>query len=341
MRAIFKVICLVVIIMGLGSCEFDHLHYETNRLALVRIEIDWSETHVTPNGVSAYVFDDSGNKYCDMVLSSNPNRVDLTLAAGDYTVVLHHNSISELSNVGLSGSTTLNTFCISANENASEPTFTVEGDAQKYITEPGDVTSCTLRGIHVDNDDLQYHYYKPDLEDYEQEVNYTYYATPRHVVHIARVIAHIDGLEYAAGAPVAILRGMSGGYNFGLESTTEEDVMEQFYVNTRVTRVDEEGPTEIYVDYNTFGMHTIDSANQVYYLDIRFELLDGTYKYYHEDVSDNIRTEQTETQNLHIIELELEALPETEGGGTGGDDDEGAFDPSLDEWKDVEIVVPL
>lgn len=195
----------------------------------------------------------------------------------------------------------------------------------------------------VEAADIEYHYYKPDVSEYEQEVTYRFDATPLHIVHLSRIIAYIDGLEYAAGAPTAILRGMSGGYNFYTESTTDGDVMEEFSVNTKVSKSDDDDDSydTIYVDYNTFGMHENDPEDQLYYMDIRFTLVDGSYVDYHIDITDDIRTETTETQNVYIVEMELEALPETEGTYTFDEDSDGSFDPSLDEWVDIEVNLQM
>ncbi len=337
---IFKYIFLVIASI-FSSCDFDHLHYETSLLALVRIDIDWTQTHLSPNGVSAYVYDSNGALYSEQ-LSSDPDVVYLKLPKGSYTVVLHNNSMSELRGVKLRDMKSLESATIYATKKKDKPSFDVEGDEMLFINEPDDVASCTLRDIEVSASDVKYHYYKPDISDYEQQVTHTYKATPLHIVHLSKIIAHIKGLEYAIGAPKAILRGMSGGYNFGVETTTDGGVMEEFSVNTRVSKVDDNGKETIYVDYNTFGMHANDAENKRYYLDIRFWLVDGSYKDYHIDVTNGIRTETTRTQNVHIIELELEALPEVEGGEDPDEEyEDGTFEPSVDDWVDVEVDLPM
>lgn len=324
------------------SCSFDHLYYETSLLALVRIDVDWDSSHVSPNGVSAYIYDSNGDLYSSE-LSSDPNTVYLKLPADNYTIVLHNNSISELSNVELRDMSRLESASIYAIERTDEPSFDVVGDEMLFVYEPDDVVSCTLRDINISDSDIQYHYYKPNLSDYEQECYYIYDAMPLHIVHMSRVIAYISGLEYASGAPTAILRGMSGGYQFDAETTTDGDVMEEFSVNTRVSKSDDSEVSTIYVDYNTFGMHETDPEDQLYYLDIMFNLIDGSYEDYHIDVTDDIRTETTETQNIHIVEVELEPLPEVEDltDDDDSDSDDGIFSPTLDDWKDVVITLPM
>ncbi len=343
MNRIFRYIMLAVVgLLGFISCDFDHLHYETNLAVLVRIDVDWEYSQAAPNGVSAYVYDSNGDFYTEE-LSSNPDTIYLKLPAGSYSVVLHNNSISEIGGVELKNMSSLETAAIYATCRSDEPSFDVVGDDMLFVDEPDDVISCTLRDIEISASDIEYHYYKPNISDYEQECNHIFSATPEHIVHMSRIIAHVDGLEYASGTPTAILRGMSGGYYFGLETTTEGDVMEEFKVNTRVTKTDSEDDDTIYVDYNTFGMHETDPEDQHYYLDIRFTLIDGSYKDYHIDITDDIRTEISELQNLHIVEVVLESLPEVSGGVIPESDDgvDGSYEPSLDQWIDVEVSLQM
>ncbi len=341
MRMTVKYILLLLVGLLLSSCDFDHLYYETSRMALVRIDVDWESSHITPNGVSAYIYDSSGDLYSEQ-LSNNPNVIFLKLPAGCYTIVLHNNSISELSGVELRNMSRLESASIYATERSDQPSFDVVGDEMLFVNEPDDVVSCTLRDIEITASDVEYHYYKPNVSEYEQEATHIYTASPLHIVHLSRVIAHISGLQYAQGAPKAILRGMSGGYMFDAQHTCDGDVMEEFSVNTRVSKADDSDEDTIYVDYNTFGMHVTDPEEQRYYLDIRFWLIDGSYKDYHIDITDDIRTETSMTQNTHIIEVALESLPEVEGDSNPDEESGGGeFDPSTDDWIDVEVTLPM
>ncbi len=377
MRSIIQYTLSALILLSTLSCKMDHLYYETSRYALIHIEIDWeTRSHVSPNGVSAYVFDSDGNSYGDPTLSSDPDNIYLKLPQGRYTVVVHNNSISELGGVHLVGADRLETFSIHANESTYDPEFETL-DEEIFVDQPDDVVSYTLRDIYIDQDDIEYNYYKPDLADYEQEVAHSYLIEPDHIVHVSRIIAYLDGVEYSSSkSPMSVLHGMSGGYYFDAECTSEEDVMEQFEVNivssassfsttkasTRVNGVvdildpdDPDGYSSeeledmgmVYVDCNTFGMHITDAEDQHYYLYIRFYLYDGTYTDYQVDITNYIATEDTGSNDLYTVELILTPLPDgdgEEGDGTWGieyDGDEGSsdgvFEPSLDEWVDVGV----
>ena len=47
-------------VLALSSCRRDDLYYATVDRATVRIEADWTPARLTPNGVSAFVFDRNG-----------------------------------------------------------------------------------------------------------------------------------------------------------------------------------------------------------------------------------------------------------------------------------------
>ncbi len=362
---------IIILVAIFSSCDFDHLHYETNLLALIHIKIDWDTlSHIEPNGVSTYVFDSDGNKYSDVQLSDDPDNVYLTLPAGDYTVVFHNNSISELNGVELVGTEHIDTFSIHSEEASYDPEFD-RLDEEIFVDQPDDVVSYTLHNLHIDAADIEYHYYKPEMAYYEQEVMQTYTIQPDHIVHVSRIIAYLDGVEYSSSKmPKAVIHGMSGGYYFGAECTSEEDVMEEFEVNlsptatalsaTRVNGAldildpDEEGYTDAelaglgmaYVDCNTFGVHITDAESQHYFLYMRFYLYDGTYTDYEIDITDAIKVEDTGTNNIHTVELILSPLPD--GGGEPGDGTWGAgadgdgsstsgeFGTSTDEWVGVD-----
>ncbi len=385
-KLIAKILC-VAVFAAVVSCSMDHLHYETSRYALIHIELDWeARTHLEPNGVSTYVFDSNGGRYGNVVLSSDPNNVYLKLPPGDYTVVFHNNSITELSGVHHTGTRRLETFSVHADEAGYKPQFETL-DKELFVDAPEDMASYTLKGLHIDSDDIEYHYYKPDLADFEQEAAQTYHIEPAHIVHTSRIIAYMNGAEFSSTKrPRAVLHGMSGGYYFGAEHTSEEDVMEEFDVNLSYEKPDDDeetrpGPPTLppsyhvngavdiidpdkdddytdeelagmgvaYVDCNTFGMHHLDPDDQKYYLHMRFYLYDGTYTDYKVDVTGYIDTEHTGTNNLHTVKLILEPLPDG-GGNPGdgswgpdpeGDGSSGVFDPSLDDWVDVEVELPM
>ncbi|MFR9251458.1 MAG: DUF5119 domain-containing protein [Alistipes shahii] len=60
-------------VLALSSCRRDDLYYATVDRATVRIEADWTPARLTPNGVSAFVFDRNGAAF-DVVGATTPGK---------------------------------------------------------------------------------------------------------------------------------------------------------------------------------------------------------------------------------------------------------------------------
>ena len=82
-------------VLALSSCWRDDLYYATVDRATVRIEADWTPARLTPNGVSAFVFDRNGAAF-DVVRSNDSRKADLSLPEGFYSVVVLNNTLDGL-----------------------------------------------------------------------------------------------------------------------------------------------------------------------------------------------------------------------------------------------------
>ncbi len=219
---LFAVLCCV-------ACERDHLHYATSDDVVVRLNIDWSVSKYTPNGVTVYVYDSSGDRYGSSILSSNTEVVNMTLPAGTYTIVVHNNSRSEFTNVEFINTDKLSTFMVRSLE-WDHPYY--ESDTDEFVAlEPEDIVAATVRGVVATGSVARYHYDKPDLTEYTSSEVIEVDVTPAYIVHLAEVQAHIDNAHSAVSVPIALVHGMSRGYYFGLECTSEDRVLEEFYID--------------------------------------------------------------------------------------------------------------
>ena len=89
-------------VLALSSCRRDDLYYATVDRATVRIEADWTPARLTPNGVSAFVFDRNGAAF-DVVRSNDSRKADLSLPEGSYSVVVLNNTLDEYRNIESAG----------------------------------------------------------------------------------------------------------------------------------------------------------------------------------------------------------------------------------------------
>ena len=69
-------------------------------------------------------------------------------------------------------------------------------------------------------------------------------------------------------------------------------------------------------------------------VEMEFGLLNGEKHPVSLDVTDAIRVTQGATHKIIHIEVEIE-LPEVIGNG------DGAFDPDLEEWEDIDVDIPI
>lgn len=268
-----QILTILFALLSVAGCKRDHLYYATLNKAVVRLNIDWSVSKFSPNGVTVYVYDSNGDRYGSPVLSSNIEQVNMTLPADTYTIVVHNNSCSEFANVEFVDTNKLSTFMVRSLE-WDHPYY--ESDTDEFVAlEPEDIVSATVRNVVVTGDVAKYHYDMPDLAEYTSSEVIEVDITPAYIVHLAEVQAHIDNAHSAVGVPIALVHGMSRGYYFGMECTSEDRVLEEFYIDVGVVSssttesvslstdsksaiADDDDyiyeDDDIYLDFRTFGL---------------------------------------------------------------------------------------
>ena len=329
---------VALISCAFSSCVMDHLYYASSKRALVRLHVDWTKSGLSPNGVSAYVYNGAENEFVDVYINSNPNVIDVNLPEGKYDIVVFNNTISELPHVELGGMDKRSTFHIYAKDAGYESVVqNASNSNMRLVKNPNIVAAATICNVEITEQMVEYYPEIPNQE-YEQEVSVQYNVTPMHIVPVAEVKVHVKGLIYALSAPKALLRGVSGGYSFFNEATIPEQVMHEFVLNNRVFLNNDKVDGVISKEFDLFGLHANAMKAHRYYLDMRFILIDKSELFLSVDVTDKIEEIFTGIRKQIKINVDIE-LPET--GGSGGEDGDGSFDPSLDPWEDIDVVLPM
>ena len=197
-------------VLALSSCWRDDLYYATVDRATVRIEADWTPARLTPNGVSAFVFDRNGAAF-DVVRSNDSRKADLSLPEGFYSVVVLNNTLDEYRNIESAGTDRLETFALMGR--AVSPNFTSLGGgtrAESFIGEPDTVAGSVVRNIEVTRKMIEYFRTKP--HGMEPAPAAVYQTAPTRIISVADIRVHVKGRKYAAGAPRTHLKNLSGGY---------------------------------------------------------------------------------------------------------------------------------
>lgn len=386
-----RILIIFFALLCIAGCKRDHLHFATSDEVVVRLNVDWSVSQFTPNGVTVYVFDSNGDRYGSSVLSSTIDEVNLKLPADTYTIVVHNDSRSEFSNVEFINTDKLSTFMVRSLE-WTHPYYEPEnGEFVAY--EPEDIVSATVRNIVVTGDAAKYHYDKPDLSEYTSSEVIEVDITPAYIVHLAEVQAHIDNAHSAVSIPIALVHGMSRGYYFGLECTSEESVLEEFYIDVgtvssysssstydismmTITRADDDTyvyeDDDIYIDFRTFGlpfdapdegevgdldddglldnlsdMHSVDSDFHDVYLELLFYMSDGLLYHVYSEVTESVFIDDIGVRMKYtiIINDDLNNYEPYYDEDFELDDDEelteGIINPSVDDWVDIVVPMPL
>lgn len=240
-------------VLALSSCWRDDLYYATVDRATVRIEADWTPARLTPNGVSAFVFDRNGAAF-DVVRSNDSRKADLSLPEGFYSVVVLNNTLDEYRNIESAGTDRLETFALMGR--AVSPNFTSLGGgtrAESFIGEPDTVAGSVVRNIEVTRKMIEYFRTKP--HGMEPAPAAVYQTAPTRIISVADIRVHVKGLKYAAGAPRTHLKNLSGGYYLDSDKPHSLQVCHEFVLNNRCFDAKDPRNGTITRQLATFGLH--------------------------------------------------------------------------------------
>lgn len=321
-------ICGLICAVLLSSCRRDDLYYATGDRATIRIEADWTPARLTPNGASAYVFDCNGDAFGDVILSNNPQKIDLSLPEGCYDVILLNNSIAEYKNIEGAGADRIETFALMAR--VVMPKYaTMSDETEIFVEQPDTVAGVVIRNIEVNKQMIEYLRHKPDKIETTAAV--VLQATPVRMISVADIKVHVKGLKNAAGAPRTHLKNLSGGYYPNSGTTHPLPVTREFVLNNRKFDQGSTHDGTITTQQVIFGLH--ENKNIRYLLNMEFVLINGEKHPLSLDVTESIHITEGVHKTIHIY-AEIE-LPEVIGNGGG------AFDPDLEEWDDVNVEIPM
>ena len=320
-------------VLALSSCWRDDLYYATVDRATVRIEADWTPARLTPNGVSAFVFDRNGAAF-DVVRSNDSRKADLSLPEGFYSVVVLNNTLDEYRNIESAGTDRLETFALMGR--AVSPNFTSLGGgtrAESFIGEPDTVAGSVVRNIEVTRKMIEYFRIKP--HGMEPAPAAVYQTAPTRIISVADIRVHVKGLKYAAGAPRTHLKNLSGGYYLDSDKPHSLQVCHEFVLNNKRVDPDNYKLATITKQLISFGPEKANGkCLNDHQLVMNFILVNGETHTVSLNVKDLIETSHDGVQTVHKIRAEV-TLPEAIGNG------DGAFHPEIEEWEEIEAELPI
>lgn len=318
------------------SCNHDHLYYSYGDVAVVRINIDWSDTKLKPNGVSAYAFDHvSGRAVSECVISSKPEWVDIELPMGNYDILVVNDTEYELNNIEFKDIENLNDFCamITAQTESKFKGIQFKSD-NCFISDCDKLAYDIVRNVTIDQIDIVYYHDKPDVNTVV--LSKTVNARLQQVTELIDIELEVMNLNSAAGAPRSQLTDLAAGYRLNNGEKHEDVVTHEFVLNNRVIDPDNNKLGRISKKMINFGLHTQTKADLTYphKLIMSFVLINGETYVVELDVTELIECYHDGFQNVHKIRTSIE-IPEVIGSGGG------AFDPDIEEWDDIEVDLPI
>lgn len=214
------------------------------------------------------------------------------------------------------------------------PNFTSLGGgtrAESFIGEPDTVAGSVVRNIEVTRKMIEYFRTKP--HGMEPAPAAVYQTAPTRIISVADIRVHVKGLQnMPRGAPPhppeesfgrLLPRFGQAAFAAGLPRVRAEQPL---------LRCEDPRNGTITRQLATFGLH--DETGVRYLMEMEFVLLNGEKHPVSLDVTDAIRVTQGATHKIIHIEVEIE-LPEVIGNG------DGAFDPDLEEWEDIDVDIPM
>jgi len=359
MKRMLHIVALLSAVLCLASCVRDHLYYSSSNTATVRLDVDWSNSGLTPNGLTVYAYADDGKLYRRFDPISTPEQGYINLPQGNYTLVLMNDTPEEFAGnidfvgmdrvdqaraLGVKDDTKTNKLHTMMKLKESKDVYaTTETKATEdmyCIVEPEQFAVAIIRNVAITADMIDYFYDKPEkLVDEKDPL--VLEAAPKSVLYTMNVKAHVKGLQYAKGTTMSFFRGAAAGYCMGLGQTTTETVSHGFILNNRTFDPGSNTDGTISATFCSLGLPgMIDSrADKTIrnYLDINFVLINGESYPLTFDVTDDIKIDiSLELQLTLNLNLEIE-LPEA----VGGNDDGDGFRTDVGDWNDINYDITM
>lgn len=326
---------LAVFVMTLGTaCEHKELCYHHPHTATVRVEFDWREApDASPAGMCVYFYPQEGGEGQRFDFKGTTGG-EVELRVGDYLVMCYNNDTEatqfrNTDDFGIHAAFT-------REGNVLEPIYgnaanyapRAEGtEDERVVICPDQMWGCTATEVSITDEGISYVCVPVDGKEdtearpventehvitlYPEELTCTY-------TYEVRNVTNLEHMSQMSGS----LSGMSGELTISSGELGRECVTLPFGAES-------DGVSTVTGKFYTFGHHEENDAphRMVFYV----VLSDGSKYVYREgeqlDVTSQVH-EAPDKRRVHII-IDGLNLPEPIEGDSG-------FDPSVDDWEDVE-----
>ncbi len=331
-------LCGILAVCLFVSCNRDKLYYSYAEVANVKLNVDWSQTNITPNGVSAYIFDyNTGFAIGQEIISNDINSVKLELPQGQYDILVINDTEYELENIDFNNTTKLSDF-VALIHRLADSKYGLNRASKNvgYATDCDVLAYDLIKEVTIDRHDIDYYQERPSVGGDEHIVYKEITAKPKQVTEVVEIVIDVMNINSAAGAPRSQLTDIVAGFTFALGAKLNDLVIHEFALNNRVIDPDNYKKGRISKRFVCFGPNIADNLRAIYEgkLIMNFALTNGDL-YPIEIMVGNI-LERTHNGYEYINKIHTEiTLPESIGNG------DGVFNPDVEEWEDVDVEMPI
>lgn len=338
MKLCLKLIPIAAIIATLSSCEKRELCYDHSHTVDLDVRYDWSlAPDASPESMSLYMFPYSessnttgkGQRYEIIGMDGETIRVN----AGEYSAITFNSDQDGLKYLGLDSEGQFEIATIDGNllgdlgsmsgTNNSDIPRAEGTEDQRVARQPPMMWAHYIPRITIFPQD-------PDDTAPNQAIEFN----PQPIVDTYKIhLTNIVNLRILQSVSAAIT-GMASGTKVRHAFTGRSNVLSRTSTEVATIPFDlviNKSDNSISGEMTTFG-HCADGDTHKHYLMIYAILIDNSKAFINIDISDKINS--TDNNLTHDISIDRITIPEP-------DNDPGGFNPSVDDWGDVNINIPM
>lgn len=153
--------------LALASCHRDHLYYEDDAMAAVRLMVDWEPSGMTPNGMTVLAYRQDGTLYKHFGPIATPDGCMLYLPQGRYDLVILSDTPEEYEgNLSFENMTFFEGLRAVGSRDGEHTEklqeYLASQSSQDYcMMNPEDLGVDVVRNVEITSDEIAYYYDKP------------------------------------------------------------------------------------------------------------------------------------------------------------------------------------
>ncbi len=218
MKKLLYIIAIAIVALATLSCERRELTYDYSPYCEVVLNVDWSNMSEAPTGMTIMAYPQDGGTPTT-IQSNTVTSGTLKLPAGVYNILVFNQIPSDFGTVSFRGMDQWDTAEVYSNETTSNVSWASSKSEATTVREPEDIAVATYTDVEICEDCIEKSTAQYKLTG-ERIVIETIDLKPNIVIKRTLVRVRVDGIGNLLSTR-AVLTGMSEGYNFSTQQSTE------------------------------------------------------------------------------------------------------------------------